>query len=320
MTTTALAVPAAFEPENLDQALALAEKLAKSNIIPTPLRAKPADVIVVLLTGRELGLSPMQSLRSLHVVEGRPCLSAELLVALCLRRPEICESFVLVESTDAKATYRAKRRGCEPVSLSWTIEQAAKAGLANKNNWKSHPAAMLRARASSSLARAVFPDITTGVYGEDEADEIVVPQVGAVAPPPARPGAAAAAKDVTPAQAKKVAAPKAKPAPEPVEDAQPAEEPSPAHDAQTGEVTEQTAQAPAGDVPWDAEAEVEAKRDALMAKVAEAPTVEALKALVPEIQQLPESMREQVRGVYGVRQQALKSGAVQAPREPGQEG
>jgi hypothetical protein len=313
--TTALAPHTAFEPENLNQALALAEHLSKSSVIPTPLRGKPADVIVVLLTGRELGLSPMQSLRSLHVVEGRPVLSAELLVALCLKRPEICESFTLIETSDAKATYRAKRRGSEPVTLSWTIEQAVKAGLAAKNNWKNHPAAMLRARASASLARAVFPDITTGVYGEDEADEIVIPQAGgaAAAALSQRPAAAVArAKDVTPASEKKPAA-KAKPAPAPVEDAQPADAeaseaseaaPEP-HDEATGEV-------------WDAEQEIETKRNELLAKVAEAPSLEALKALVPEIQKMPEAMREQVRGVYGVRQHALKTGSVQ--REPGGEG
>ena len=321
MTTTALAVPAAFEPANLDQALQLANRLADSNLLPKALQKRPSDVLVVMMMGRDLGLTPMQALRQVHVIEGRPSMSAEMMVALCLQRPDVCEFFSLVESTDAKATYKTKRKGAEPVSMSYTIEQASKAKLTGKQNWQNHTAAMLRARASSSLARVVYPDLTNGILSEDEADEIVVPQAGSVAPPPpVRPGAAAAAKDVTPPAAKKAATPKAKPAPEPVEDAQPAEEPAPAHDAQTGEVTEQAAQAPAGDVPWDAEAEVEAKRDALLAKVAEAPSIEALKALVPELQTLPEVMREQVRGVYGVRLAALKSGAVYASREPGQEG
>lgn len=325
MTTTALATIAAFEPENLDQALALATRLAESNLLPKALQKRPSDVLVVMMMGRDLGLTSMQSLRQVHVIEGRPSMSAEMMVALCLQRPDVCEFFSLVESSDSKATYRTKRKGAEPVSMSYTIEQAAKAKLVGKQNWQNHTAAMLRARASSSLARVVYPDLTNGILSEDEADEIVVPQAGAVSPPPAaRPGAAAAAKDVTPPQAAKKATPtpKAKAAAaQPIEDAQPADA-EPAHDPQTGEVQAppQAEQQPAGDVPWDAEAEVEEKRDALMARVTEAPTVEALKALVPEIQQLPEAMREQVRGVYGVRQQALKSGAVQAPREPGQEG
>lgn len=322
--TTALATIAAFEPENLDQALALATRLAESNLLPKALQKRPSDVLVVMMMGRDLGLTSMQSIRQVHVIDGRPSMSAEMMVALCLQRPDVCEFFSLVESTDAKATYKTKRKGAEPVSMSYTIEQAAKAKLTGKQNWQNHTAAMLRARASSSLARVVYPDLTNGIISEDESDEIVVPQAGAVSPPPpARPGAAAAAKDVTPPQAAKKAAPapKAKPAAaQPIEDAQPADA-EPAHDPQTGEVqTQQAEQQPAAGVPWDAEAEVEATRDALMARVTEAPSIEALKALVPEIQQLPEAMREQVRGVYGVRQAALKSGAAPANREPGQEG
>ena len=162
-----------FEPENMGQLLELSSILAKSSLIPSALRDKPADVAVTLMTGRELGLSPMQSLRGISVIEGKGALNADLLVGLVLSRPSICIYFRLVESDDTKATYETHRKGLPtPTSMTFTIEQAKKANLLGKKNWISWPAAMLRARCSAHLARAVYQDLVAGIYTDDEADEI----------------------------------------------------------------------------------------------------------------------------------------------------
>jgi hypothetical protein len=173
-----------FAPQGLEQAMHLADTLAKSNLLPTPLRNKPADVLVTLITGHELGLSPMQAVRGLHVIEGKAVMSADLTVALVMKRREVCEFFRLAQSSDSKAVYTTKRVGSEPVTLEWTIEQARTAGLASKQNWKNHPAAMLRARCASALARAVYPDLVLGVYDPDETEEYR-PTHAVTAPPPA---------------------------------------------------------------------------------------------------------------------------------------
>lgn len=172
-----------FAPQGLEQAMKLAETLAKSNLLPGPLRGKPSDVLVTLITGHELGLSPMQAVRGLHVIDGKAVMSADLTVALVLKRRDVCEWFRLTESTDKRATYQTKRVHSEPVTISWTIEQASAAGLAGRDNWKKHTAAMLRARAASALARAVYPDLVLGVYDPDEAEEFT-PAPRVVAPPP----------------------------------------------------------------------------------------------------------------------------------------
>jgi hypothetical protein len=172
-----------FQPTGLEQAIRLADTLAKSNLLPGPLRGKPADVLVTLITGHELGLSPMQAVRGLHVIDGKAVMSADLTVALVLKRRDVCEFFRLAESTDKRAAYTTKRVGSEPVTLAWTIEQAQAAGLAGRDNWKKHTAAMLRARAASALARAVYPDLVLGVYDPDEAEEFR-PAARVTAPPP----------------------------------------------------------------------------------------------------------------------------------------
>lgn len=156
-----------FEPRSLAEAEHLAVTLSKSSIIPKALQGRPADVLVTLLTGRELGLGPMQSLRGIYVVNGRGVTSADLIVALVKRSP-VCEWFRLVESTDKVATYETKRVGEQPTTMSISIEQAQRAGLVDKDNWKLYPAAMLRARCSAALDRAVYPDLAMGIYDHDE--------------------------------------------------------------------------------------------------------------------------------------------------------
>src|SRR5690606_7736603 len=156
-----------------ERAEQIAVRLSKSTLLPSALRGKPADLAVIMITGHELGLSPMQALRGLHVVEGRPVLSADLIVGLVKKHPA-CKYFRLVESTDERATYETLREGePEPTRITWTIQQAAKAGLTGRQNWKAHPAAMLRARASAALARAVYPDVAMGIYDPDEALDFI---------------------------------------------------------------------------------------------------------------------------------------------------
>lgn len=173
-TSTALVrQPAGFEPANLSEAMQLATQLSASALIPTPLRGRPGDVMVILIAGHEMGLSPMQALRGIHVIEGKPVVSADLMVAQAVRRRDVCRYFRLVRSTDAVAEYETHREGNdEPIRMSFTIEQAKAADLAGKKNWKTYPAAMLRARCSSALARAVYPDLLFGVYETDEGEEI----------------------------------------------------------------------------------------------------------------------------------------------------
>lgn len=191
-----------FEPKSLEEAMTLSKTLATCNVLAPALRQKPADVLFIIMTGRELGLSVSQSLRSIHLIEGKPSMSADLVVGLCVKRRELCEYFRPVESTGKVATYETKRTGSEPVRLSFTLEQARQANLLGKGNWKNYPDAMLRARASMALARAVYPDIAMGLYDPDELDAPrlhAVPTERDVTPPLAATGTAEATPTEAPA-------------------------------------------------------------------------------------------------------------------------
>jgi hypothetical protein len=160
-------VHGSYEPQNLEAAMVLAERLRCSALVPRSLKS-PADVLVVMMTGRELGLGTMQALRSVHVIEGKPTLSADLMAGLCARSA-VCEHFAVVEMTPTVATVETLRKGHPaPLRFSYTIEQARGAGLAGKDNWRKYPEQMLKARAVSIAARAVYPDLMMGIYDPDE--------------------------------------------------------------------------------------------------------------------------------------------------------
>jgi hypothetical protein len=150
----------------------LAAKLSKSGLIPAPLRNRPDDVMVVLLTGRELRLQPMHALRSIHVVDGKPVMSADLMAALVLNSG-VCGEFRCVEMSEERAVYLARRvHEPEPTRYEFTKQDAVRAGVMGKTNWRNYPKAMLRARACASAARAHFPDVVAGIY-ESDSEEIV---------------------------------------------------------------------------------------------------------------------------------------------------
>lgn len=154
---------------SIQETRTLSEDLSKSKLMPADLQKSPDDIQVIIMTGRELGLGVMQSIRSIHVIKGKPCLSANLMGALCLRHPS-CVRLYPVESSAIKCTYEAVRKDTPPVRITWTIEQAAKAGVTNNDNWRKYPDAMLRARCLSAICRAVWPDAVGGLYDPDELD------------------------------------------------------------------------------------------------------------------------------------------------------
>lgn len=161
----------ACEPNNIGEMIKLAEWVKRSGLCPTALK-RPEDVFMVLVKGRELGLTAMQSLSSIHVVEGRICLSSQLMMGLVLASGK-CLRFDCLKSTDSEATYETARRDLEGEAtvMTWTMAQAKAAGLDRRPNWQRYPAAMLRARCIAHLCRERYPDVVGGIYTPEEARE-----------------------------------------------------------------------------------------------------------------------------------------------------
>ena len=186
-TDTALTVmprgETSLEPRTLEEGQKLAAAYAPSMLLPNHLRGKESDILVTLMFGRELGLGVMQSLNGIHVVEGKPSLSAQTAVALVKKHSTVCQYFMCIESSSVKAIYETQRVGePRPVQFEFTIEDAKLAGLLDRANWKRYPRAMLRNRCALSLARDCYPDLISGLYDPDEIEDFK----STYTPPPSR--------------------------------------------------------------------------------------------------------------------------------------
>jgi hypothetical protein len=135
----------------------MANAIANTAMVPRSFRGKGDDVLAAILTGREMGLGPMQSLRDLYVIDGKPSLAAHLLLA------QLRKGGVVVLDSEAKperAFIRAQRQDTgEIAEVEFTAEDAKDAGIASKDNWKHYPADMNWARCVGRLARRLGPDL-----------------------------------------------------------------------------------------------------------------------------------------------------------------
>ena len=147
----------------------LAVQVAETEFVPKALRNKPEAVAASILFGRELAMPPMQSLQQVHMIEGRPSVSAEHLRAMVLAAGHEIR-FGEVSSSTCKIA--GKRRGSDVWTwIEWTLAMAAEAKLTGKDNWRKYPRAMLVARASADLCRMIFADVTHGVRATEELDD-----------------------------------------------------------------------------------------------------------------------------------------------------
>jgi len=132
------------------------------------------EAAMIIITGHELGLSPAQSLRGIYVVKGKPVLAADTMVAV-VRRSGLCESWHIVESTPERCTITTRRKGeTHDAERTWTIADAKRAGLLTNGTWGAYPAAMLRHRCASDLARQEYPDVILGMYDPEEMESVPV--------------------------------------------------------------------------------------------------------------------------------------------------
>lgn len=155
-----------LEPRSMREAQGLATAMFTARLF-NGYGSKEA-VLSTVLAGRELGMPAIASLRGFHIVEGRHCLSADAIRALVMRSGQ-AKFFRCTERTNDKATFEAQRGDDPPVALTFTMEDAQRAGVVKPGSgWQKHPADMLVARASSKLARLMFPDVVFGLYDPTE--------------------------------------------------------------------------------------------------------------------------------------------------------
>ncbi len=152
--------PAGYVPapgSDLERFRWMAKHLSKTEFVPRDLRGKPEAVMACMLYGQEIGLAPMQSLCHVSIIEGKPTLSATMLRSLILSKGG---KIKYLRRDHEVCSVEGSREGSEPLIVTWDLDDARRANLIKeRGGWKSYPRAMLTARATSELARAMFSDL-----------------------------------------------------------------------------------------------------------------------------------------------------------------
>lgn len=152
-----------LSPQNLQEAMQFADMLSKSNLVPKDYQGNPANCIIAMQWGMEIGLQPLQAMQNIAVINGRPAIWGDAMLAI-VRGSGLLE-YITEDPTDAGCTCTVKRRGDPEVVRTFTVEDAKKAGLYGKQGpWQQHPKRMMQMRARAFALRDVFTDVLRGVH------------------------------------------------------------------------------------------------------------------------------------------------------------
>ena len=175
-----------FAPTTLTEAIQFSEMLASSSMVPRAYQGKPNDVLVCLQWGYEMGMAPMQALQNIAVINGKPSMYGDSLMALVQASPtcENIEEYFENEGTpNPVAVCVAKRKGRTPVIFKFSVEDAKRAGLWGKTGpWQAYPKRMMQMRARGFALRDAFADVLTGLITAEEAHDYPVDEKSASAP------------------------------------------------------------------------------------------------------------------------------------------
>ena len=173
--STALAVRGGgfiVQPANLAELKDFCLMLSNSELAPKDYAGKPANCLIAIQMGAELGLSPMQAIQNIAVINGRPSLWGDAMLAVCLPHlDELEESF---DDATMTATCRAKR-GKRAVTNTFSKADADLAGLWGKAGpWKTYPKRMLKTRARGFCLRDACADVLRGIISAEEVSDYEV--------------------------------------------------------------------------------------------------------------------------------------------------
>lgn len=162
--------------DNFEHAFRIANMMAKSEMVPKGYRDKPQDILIAMEMGQSLGLSPLSAIQNIAVINGRPCLWGDAVLAVCSGHPEfddITEN-ELFDGQGVTTGYvcTVKRKGRTPVTKQFTVEDAKKAGLWGKSGpWTQYPNRLLQMRARAFALRDSFADALGGIRMAEEVSD-----------------------------------------------------------------------------------------------------------------------------------------------------
>jgi hypothetical protein len=161
--------------QSFDDAFRFSKMVAASEFAPKDFKNKPESCLLAIQHGSEVGLSPMQSLQSIAVINGRPTIWGDAALALVQSCP-VCEyvrEYMEGEGDSLTAVCEAKRQGYPaPTTVRFSVADAKKAGLWGKSGpWTQYASRMLQLRARGFALRNAFADALRGLVTAEEAQD-----------------------------------------------------------------------------------------------------------------------------------------------------
>jgi hypothetical protein len=156
--------------DELHAAGQIAVKLCQTPFVPQHFRGKPADAAAAILTGHELGLSPLAALRSIFLINGTPGMYAKSMVAVAQAQGH---QVWIAEQSPTRVVVRGRRRGePEVYETTWDVARVEAAGLASNPMYKKNRQAMMVARGQAEITRQVAADALHGIpYAVEELED-----------------------------------------------------------------------------------------------------------------------------------------------------
>ena len=174
-TAVATRVAADGNSVTFEQMERMASAVAKSGLFGIK---TTEQALALMLVSQAEGRHPATAVQEYHVIQGRPSLKADTLLA---RYQQAGGTVKFEELSEKRCAVTFSHRASGSFTIDWTIEMAQRAGLAGKDTWKAYPRAMLRARVISEGVRTSFPGVAIGVYTPEEiadgAPEVDIPPV-----------------------------------------------------------------------------------------------------------------------------------------------
>jgi hypothetical protein len=168
---------------SFEKAWKTAEMLSKAKCIPKEFWGNPADILVVVQFGYDLDIKPMTAIQNTMIINNRPAIWGDLMLAICMRTKGKEGGFIdCIETFDEEnqtAKCIVKRDGREPLERTFSRKKAETAKLwgkvgqtGNASSWVTNPERMLQFRARGFALRDMFPDILKGVVSIEEMKDI----------------------------------------------------------------------------------------------------------------------------------------------------
>lgn len=145
----------------------IAERVAKSGMF----NMNQAQAFTLCALCHAKGLHPIEAVQRYHIIQGRPSMRADAMLAEFQANGGIC-TWAKTTEQECEAVFAHPKLCPKGLTVRYTLADAKKAGLAEKDIWKKNPADMLVARVISRGIRRVMPGVVAGIYTPEEAGDM----------------------------------------------------------------------------------------------------------------------------------------------------